>query len=233
MEEGLDNTLVPVKSEKEEGEEEENGNTRVAVKREREEETGTCGVDLDASGYELFKSYPEIPIRGEHANAKRIRCVCMEDSALIHIGNLLKQIDATMGAIVVNNNVTEFITRVRVHFKYEISLPEEEFEEKLRILFLEIEQDKGKNSKSKKKKLGKTNQLQKLFMAQRQISTTLRALNALVKNTRARYGQLTERQIVVNNKLSQIRVKKSEGGVLQTTEWAPWSFLDEKQKKKK
>ena len=230
MEESFGNVLVPVKIER--GEEEEEKNTRVSVKREREEETGVFGVDFEAAGYELFKSYPEIPIREEHSKAKRIRCVCMEDSALFHIGNLLKQVDAAAGDIIVTD-VTEFITKLRDHFKYEISLTSEEFDEKMRTLFLEIEEDKGKKSNSKKKKLGKTNQLQKLFKAQRQILNSLRALKGLVKNTRVRYGQLTERQIIVNNKLTQIRVKKSEGGVLQTTEWAAWSFLDEKQKKKK
>jgi hypothetical protein len=198
----------------------------VRVKRERDAPLEVT-PDLESTGYELFKKYPDIPITDEHRRHKRLRCVCMEDASLAHVASILKKIDATVGAICVGDTET-FIQKAKDALKYDVALSPEELDEKLRTVYLEAQEEGNAASTGKKKKLGNSARLQKAMRALRQTTTALNALKDVDDVTRGKYGRLTERQVVINNKLAQIRVRKSEGGALRTTEWPDWSFLDEK-----
>lgn len=228
MEEVIDDVIM--KKEKLDDGDDNDNLENVVVKREKIDDP--FNADFKAVGFGIFASFPDIPIREEHINSKRGRCVCMENSGLLHIANILKQIDSIAGALCISD-VGDFISKLGDTFRRELSISKDEFEEKLRTLFFEIEEENIKNQKSNQKKKGKATQLQKLFSIQRQIRTAVNALKVLHKETRGCYESLSESQAIVNNKLAQIRVRGSEGKSLQTTEWPKWSFLDEKPKKKK
>lgn len=226
----LDNEeLVPVKQE-------DGTCDLIRIKRERGAndilDVDAIVPDYNGQGVDIFKSFPEIPITREHKRSKRLRCVCMEDAALTHIKMLLKRIDASASAICVTNT-SEFILQIKNEFKNEMPITPEEFDSRMHSLLLQIEEGRIRSNQGKKKKSGNAGQIQKMFSTLKQIKKTLRSLSKLSSDTIGRFNRLAERQVVINNKLTQIRVKKSEGSALRTTEWANWSFLDEKPSKKK
>lgn len=188
-------------------------------------------IHSDFGARDLFPGFPGFPIRREHRIKKRARCICMENTGITRIAAMLQTLEDKIAAIAVPE-VPGLTKKLWATFKYDLSIDEDAFHEKLGTMILEAEEEKIKSSSGKRKRTGNAAKLKEILGIMKFVRTTQNEVGRLVAETTTRYDQLVERQVVVNNKLAHIRVGSGEEP-LKMTEWPDWCFLDELPKKKK